>query len=230
MTHKSWIMLLHHMPTIPKAQRAAARLGCAETFAIIDDQRSPAIRTLWIAEQVGLHSYELREQLGQGYQGRELDDPFAMIYLQAAQCNVQWLTIEQGTPDGVKEIRDDRGQVIVHRILALRDRYDRGTAPISEAAFAAKAVGEVVWLAVVDDQGTEIASAPVKITKIDKDDQGRPASFTLEGDKGDAVVIELPDPANPSGSALVDGEYALHAADLKPDDDVEDDDDDNDDP
>lgn len=214
-------MLFQHMPTIPKAQQAAARLGCAETFAIIDDQRSPAIRTLWIAEQVGLHAYELREQLGQGYTGRELDDPFAMIYLQAAKCNVQWIVIEEGTPDGVKEIRDDRGSVIVHRILALRDRWDRGTAPMSEAALTGQAVGDVAWLAVVDAQGNEVASAPVKLTEIEKDDQGRPASFTYEGDKGDPVTIELPNPASPSGSAVRHGEYTLHFANLKPDDDAD---------
>ena len=178
--------------SIPAAQRAAARLGCAETFAIIDDKRSISLRRIWIAEQVDLNSYRLAEELGQGRIGDEMNDPFALVYLDACKCNVQWLTIEPGCPDGPKEIRDMFGKIVVHRILSLRDTYDQG-GPLSEVALMAKQEGEVIWTTVHDDQGVQIAEAPVRIAKRveEKDDNGviERVVFKLRPD-GDKLEID----------------------------------------
>lgn len=239
--------------TIPAAQRAAARLGCAETFAIVDDQRGNSLRRIWIADQIDLHAYQLVEELGQGMVGREMDDPFALVYLQACQANVNWLVIPASREDGVKEIRDQYGQIIIHRILSLRDTYDRGPA-LSEAALMVKQEGEAVWVGIVDDTGAEIADAPVRIKKRieERDDNGvlEQVIFKLEPDRsivdvGSAAAspglsnavqgmvdaklttVVLEDPINPSGSQVSYEHTKLYMAlDKKQEDDGDDEDED----
>ena len=159
-------MLYLHMPSIPDAYQAAARLGCPEAFAIVDDKRS-SVRTIWLAEQLGTDKYALREVLGRGRLNDELNDPFAKIYLQACETNVQWLCIEPECPDGSKEIQDGYGSVIVHKVLLLTEKYTKGIA-MSEASLASKSLAAVVLVVVVDDSGAEVASSYSQVEDIDK--------------------------------------------------------------
>ena len=189
--------LLSSQVSIPSAQRAAARLGCGETFAIVDDQRACSLRRIWIAEQTKLNTYELREELGQGMVGRELDDPFALVYLQACQCNVNWLMIPASREDGAHEIRDQFGNIIIHRILSLRDTYDRGPA-LSEASLLSKSKGDAVWVSIEDPQGSEIANAPVRIAEREDehDDNGNLERVTFHL-KPDGKLVDVGSAAAP---------------------------------
>lgn len=176
------------MPTLPDAYRAAARLGCQETFALVSDERAPSVRRVWLAEQTELSRYELREQLGEDWTGRETTDKFALLYMAAAKHNVNWFVIKQGTPDMPVEIRDEYGQIICKKILRMRDAYSKGPV-LSEAQFVSKREGDVVWAEVWDGSGKMIAEAPAKITERDEDDEGIVALMSGDDDAANKKLL-----------------------------------------
>lgn len=198
--------------TLPKAQAAAARLGCDE-FAIVADERSASVTRVWVAEQTGPHEYHMRECLGEGNGVGK----FSYLYLQACRYNMRVISLENHSPTGTYDIYDESGYQVLVRERPMKEAYTAGQV-MSESAILGVCVDDVLWACAHDEDGKEVASTPVKVTRKVPTPQGG-LIYTLSDDAG-RNVTDLKIPAkivnNPSSSQAAHGHVRIRYADLIP--------------